>query len=126
MERRAFVRTTLSLAGGTVMAGSAAACGASAFPPEGVDTPGLLASMGPERIARIGRAYLAAVPSERTPELLRSAIRNDLAPWPWSTPVSVPARVADDFAQYRTVQADGWMLSVTEARQCALYTLINS
>ena len=126
MERRAFVRTTLSIAGVTVLAGGGAACGAPSIPPDGVNTPGLLASMGHERIVRIGRAYLAAVPAEHTPELLRTAIGKDLAPWPWSAPVAVNDRVVDDFAQRRTVQADGWMLSVTEARQCALYTLKHS
>jgi hypothetical protein len=29
-----------------------------------------------------------------------------------------------DFAEGRTVLLDGWVLSVTEARQCALYSLL--
>jgi hypothetical protein len=125
MERRDFVRASLSLAGATLVAGGGAACGGSAFPPGGVDLPALLTAMGRERIVRIGRAYLASFPTEGTPERLRAAIQKDLAPWPWSSTMRVSDRVTDDFTQMRTVLADGWMLSVTEARQCALYTLLN-
>ena len=31
--------------------------------------------------------------------------------------------VHDDFDDGRTVVVDGWILSATEARQCALYSL---
>jgi hypothetical protein len=31
--------------------------------------------------------------------------------------------IRDDFAAGRTVLVDGWVLSVTEARQAALYSL---
>lgn len=126
MERRDFVRTSLGIAGATLVAGGGAACGGSAFPPGEVDLPALLTGMGRERIVRIGRAYLASFPTESTVELLRAAIHKDLAPWPWSSTMSVNDRVVDDFTQMRTVVVDGWMLSVTEARQCALYTLLNS
>jgi len=33
-------------------------------------------------------------------------------------------RVQLDFAQDRTIIVDGWVLSVTEARQCALFSLL--
>jgi hypothetical protein len=32
--------------------------------------------------------------------------------------------VRGDFAHGRTVIVDGWILSVTEARQCALFSLL--
>ena len=32
-------------------------------------------------------------------------------------------RVRDDFKQDKTVVVDGWVLSLTEARQCALFSL---
>lgn len=99
------------------------ACSAPAPLPVALDTPGLLAVMGRERVVRIGHAYLQSTPSEHTPEQVREAIMNDLVPWPWSTPIAVERRVLDDFAQGRTVVADGWILSVTEARQCALVSL---
>ncbi len=35
-------------------------------------------------------------------------------------------RILDDFKTGKTVTAAGWILSVTEARQCALYSILNS
>lgn len=32
-------------------------------------------------------------------------------------------RIATDFEKDRTVMINGWLLSITEARQCALYSL---
>jgi len=36
------------------------------------------------------------------------------------------ARIVDDFHNERTLILNGWVLSVTEARQCALYYLLQS
>jgi hypothetical protein len=35
-------------------------------------------------------------------------------------------RVLNDFKTGQTVSAAGWVLSVTEARQCALYSILNA
>ena len=35
-------------------------------------------------------------------------------------------QVRDDFAAGRTVLVGGWVLSVTEARQCALFSLVSA
>ena len=34
--------------------------------------------------------------------------------------------IFDDFKTGKTVTAAGWILSVTEARQCALYSILNA
>ncbi|MBS1526048.1 MAG: hypothetical protein JST19_10395 [Bacteroidetes bacterium] len=36
------------------------------------------------------------------------------------------SRVVDDFKSDKTVTVSGWVLSVTEARQCALFSILNS
>jgi hypothetical protein len=36
------------------------------------------------------------------------------------------SRVEQDFKTGKTVTAGGWVLSVTEARQCALYSILNA
>jgi hypothetical protein len=36
------------------------------------------------------------------------------------------ARVLDDFKTGKTITVAGWVLSVTEARQCALYSILNA
>ncbi|MBS1521669.1 MAG: hypothetical protein JST50_11775 [Bacteroidetes bacterium] len=35
-------------------------------------------------------------------------------------------RILDDFKAGKTVTAAGWVLSITEARQCALYSILNA
>jgi len=38
----------------------------------------------------------------------------------------VAKKVQQDFDQNKTIVVDGWVLSVTEARQCALFSLIEN
>jgi hypothetical protein len=44
----------------------------------------------------------------------------------WGSPRSIDRQVTDDFAAGRTAVVDGWVLSVTEARQCALFSLLST
>lgn len=101
------------LAGGTLMAPVAAAFAA----PPRVQPPALLAMLGSETAVReIGWAYRAAFPAEDDAAVLAALL-------------AVPdtsARVRADFAAGRTVCMAGWVLAVTEARACALYTLRRS
>jgi hypothetical protein len=39
---------------------------------------------------------------------------------------SIDDTVHEDFASGRTVVVDGWVLAVTEARQCALFSLASA
>jgi hypothetical protein len=59
----------------------------------------------------IGATYLRAYPNDT----LADACAVAGCPRP-----QIAARVRDDFAAGRVVMLDGWMLSVTEARLCAL------
>lgn len=89
--------------------------------------PALLAALGDGPVRAIGAQYRASTPREREASTLRQAIYG-------SRPLrarlfnrsgpSVDALVRDDFANDRLVVIDGWVLSVTEARQCALYSLL--
>ena len=60
------------------------------------------------------------VPQEGSAAALRAAIsdgaRGEARP-------SVAQQVRNDFAAGRIVLVDGWVLSATEARQCALFSL---
>ncbi|HXG95638.1 MAG TPA: hypothetical protein VNJ06_00850 [Gemmatimonadales bacterium] len=78
--------------------------------------PDLLAVLGPERIRAIGVQYRRLVPAENDRLFLRAAI---LAPHP-----SIAATVRRDFETGRTVLVNGWVLAATEARQCALFSLL--
>ena len=89
-----------------------------------LNKPALLEMLGPERTREIGTQYRAATPSENTDAALRDAISTSRhRQFPWILHKSIEEQVRDDFAAGRTVVVSGWILSETEARQCALYSL---
>jgi hypothetical protein len=83
--------------------------------------PALVEMLGPERAREIGTRYRAAVPTENTAAALRDAISSSQhRQFPWIARRSIQEQIHDDFAAGRTVVVSGWVLSETEARQCAL------
>jgi hypothetical protein len=76
---------------------------------------------------RVGQAYLATTPEEADRDRLLAQLYPRLEPGAdrsaaaWRE--SYMARCRQDFAEGRTVRIDGWVLSQTEARLCALATL---
>jgi hypothetical protein len=85
----------------------------------------------PESAARVGQAVLAAVPSEATAEAVVAALAGDrraeLEALAASDPAALRALLQEqhrrDFEDGRTVAIDGWVLSRTEARLCAVAAL---
>ena len=127
LDRRRFLQLT---AGGVVASFASAACARDGGEDDDELTlarPDLLELLGAERVRRIGQRYRAAVTSENSRAALRAAIaqsrrRGFLLPWIWHR--SIEQQVRADFAAGRTVVVDGWVLSATEARQCALFSLV--
>ena len=79
-----------------------------------------------EAAATVGHAYLFEHPGERQTETLLALLGDgnsqdlrgkDLATW-------LRRRQIDDFAAGHTVELNGWILSETEARLCALAALL--
>lgn len=70
----------------------------------------------PETIAEVGKKYRATFPAEDSREKLNELLATLKGK-------DVEAAVKDDFVSSRTVQVDGWIISLTEARQCALASL---
>ena len=85
----------------------------------------------PDSARLIGRAYLAGYPDESGDDAtLARLILADLgggdprAPLPVDTRrlrETIAARVREDFRHGRTARVEGWILSRTEARLCALW-----
>lgn len=80
----------------------------------------------------VGRAYVATRPPERTLQRVLTALTADRFPPrmvlradPQTLRVRVREALRDDFARGRTVSVHGWVLSLTEARLCALVALWN-
>jgi hypothetical protein len=83
-----------------------------------LDQPFLIATLGPDRVRELGARYRAQTPAENTADALRAALRNRGGLFA----KSLDEMVEDDFAAGRVVLVDGWVLSLTEARQAALFS----
>lgn len=86
----------------------------------------LLHALDPGIVRAIGERYRAMTPDERDADSLRDAIvaSRGLRARLLGGAEPVAALVHADFEAGRTVVVDGWVLSVTEARQCALFSLL--
>jgi len=123
MKRRDFLGiTTVGVAGLAWAGGSAEAAGVARAT---LAHPHLLDVLRNEHlVAALGRRYREQVPSEHDARALEAAILADapveasVEPRRW-----LADRVQQDFALGETVTIDGWVLSRTEARQAALYSL---
>ena len=77
-----------------------------------------------ESIEDAGRKYLSVADDEKDEqELVKRIARENGATGPDSIQM-INAQIADDFKNDRIVLVDGWLLSVTEARQCGLYSML--
>ena len=124
MKRRQFI--------GLAAVGTAAwACPTTARPdaiasPTTLAHPHLLDVLRNRHLVRnLGRRYREEVPAENSPRALERAILAEMRVTKSELGrVQVNEQVQRDFADGRTVMLDGWVLSVTEARQCALFSLL--
>jgi hypothetical protein len=128
MNRREFIGIAATGAACTL---HPALVGASELEPISVlANPRLLNVLRNERIVQIlGERYRETVPGEDSVEALveaiRSVVQSDAGTHP-DTPLEtrVDEQVRRDFAAGRTVTLNGWILSLIEARQCALHSLV--
>jgi hypothetical protein len=90
--------------------------------------PDLLATLGIGEVRNIGQRYRALNRSESDTNAIRSAILDSrpLAARLGMTNTPIATLVRADFEDRRTVVLDGWILSVTEARQCALLSSLTA
>ena len=84
----------------------------------------------PTTIAEVGKAYMEQVPGENSPErlidqLMISSTGNNIPNTADSLTLQkmMAEKVQADFDKGETVVVRGWVLSRTEARQCALFSL---
>lgn len=84
----------------------------------------------PSTIEALGKAYLEMAPQENTPATLIDHLLLDARNKPIPAPTDslelkefLQQKVQSDFESGNTVIVSGWVLSLTEARQCALFSL---
>jgi hypothetical protein len=131
MQRRRFLR--LGAASGLWIGWPARAQGwfAPARPPQPADR---LTAVFRQRTsaAAVGRAYLAGHPGEAGIDHLVIELGNALRRWDCEPDradrITLRAAMSrlfkEDFARNRVVKVDGWVLSLSEARLCALAALV--
>jgi len=115
IDRRQFLR--LSAAGTAAVA--LVACARDDADDARLAQPALLAVLGADVVRDLGLRYRRETPSENDQARLRAAIGAS-----HRTQASLEELIKADFAEGRTVVVNGWLLSATEARQCALYSLV--
>ncbi|HET9486992.1 MAG TPA: hypothetical protein VFO54_06145, partial [Chryseosolibacter sp.] len=76
-----------------------------------------------ETLMILGQAYLKLYPDERNSELLMKELYGDFAR---RRRIKFKNSIKLDFHAGKTVILNGWILSVTEARQCALFNILTS
>ena len=75
-----------------------------------------------ESIIEIGKLYLKQVPNENSERKLVSILPvGDFSDN--NTVEIIQQQITDDYKSGATIIIDGWILSKTEARQCALFSL---
>ena len=79
-------------------------------------------------IRAAGQSYLKQTPAENKKSKLVNLLIDNASFTASAESVVVRSyfdkKIQQDFAEGKTVIADGWVLSVTEARQCALFELM--
>ena len=127
MRRRDFIRLSGTACVGTLVA--APGCTRVPEPSPVLAEPRTLGTFADDATIReIGEAYLATAPEERRRRRLVRALLEDQGRLMDQADAEaltrfLEARIRADFEAGRTVLVDGWVLSVTEARQAALFSM---
>jgi hypothetical protein len=118
IDRRRFICAAAAGAALT-LAGRSPADGRSAADARDLAHPELLLALGPAAVREIGDAYRALVPAESDRASLERALSAEFRAARSSSEDPVRA----DFDAGRVIVVHDWVLSRTEARQCALLSL---
>lgn len=133
MKRRTFILVTTSAVALSVLP-TVKHAQVRFSPKDPLLRPGILAQFcDRNEIVAIGSSYRTQVPSENEKQILTSLLLTDergiQRPQDNEALITqlITQKVEKDFKENRTFIANGWIISETEARQCALVSLsINS
>lgn len=76
-----------------------------------------------DTIKLIGSNYLRQVPKENNKQMLKNLILENISSSNSNLEKVIESQIKEDFETENSVMVDGWVLSMTEIRQCALYSL---
>lgn len=125
MQRRTFIHLSAYTALALTLP---LADGCSSSPENIASRPFLFSELADKKtIAEAGIAYRKQFPKENDKKTLSNLLIGAKGSQDKSAiEKHLDALVLDDFKTGKTITAAGWVLSVTEARQCALYSILNA
>ena len=126
MDRRHFIASAAAGALGLGLSGAAWETAPSAKL-QTLARPALLDMLGERRVRDLGMRYRAMYPAACDANTLCADILDGDRPPAADAPATrayLNARIQGDFDAGRTMILKGWVLSITEARQCALFSLV--
>jgi hypothetical protein len=128
MKRRIFVKLAVAATAGLYLPGAACSSKNNSLTNMLSQPNALQHICDAETIREIGKAYRKLVPSENQEALIRSLSANighaiDESKDSDLVSSVLEKKIRQDFKENNTMVVDGWILSVTEARQCALFSL---
>jgi len=127
MQRRIFIRLS-AYSGLALTVPFALACRQSVTNMAVAEPPFLLHIFDKKTMLETGRAYILQNPDEgEIADLEKLLIENtpiQASSGPEAVQTFFEKKTKEDFDNDQTLVVDGWVLSKTEARQCALYSLV--
>lgn len=94
------------------------------YDPKLAQPPSLEQILDEKAIIDIGRKYSMQSGENKERVIVRKLLAN--AENDQAAIAAIEKTISNDFASGQTVQVDGWILSLTEARQCALYAIAHT
>lgn len=124
MERKKFIFIAAAGAATIMVPLGLYNCGSPKYD-ETVATPIVLSTIwDTQTIAEIGGLYRKQYPNEDTEQKLIGILSEGISPGKNDLSEALATKIGEDFMTGKIVTLDGWILSVTEGRQCALFSLI--
>lgn len=119
MERRKFIQYSIAGIAAASLPFTSFSKPSSIVIEEALANPKLLSFIqNKEEVLTVGKVYREYFRTEDNKEVLRRHLL--------SIPTNLEKTVEEDFKSGKTIIINGWVLSLTEARQCALYSIIHS
>lgn len=123
MQRRTFIYLSAYTA---LVLSLPLADGCSSTAENALSRPLLFSELADKKtIAEAGMAYRKQFPKEDDKIVLSNLLVGSARQDPSAIQKHLDDNVLQDFKNSKTVTAAGWVLSITEARQCALYSILN-
>lgn len=123
MERRQFIMVSLSGAAIVALPVSFYCC-SDTQDDRILSKPLLLSDIWDyQTIANIGKRYQELYPKENSERKLVELLSKDISVAKNDLPGLITSRIKEDYKTGKIVTIDGWILSITESRQCALFSL---